>query len=119
MIAIDPPVRILTLPLASEGPSTHALTPRFALTQHIALAFARRYIPSMQIFVFGSEKDDDLAAFTRDRDGKNLPSEFGPWKPLGGSFIRANTDVGAVSVGADAILTGIDEDGFFLAWATR
>ena len=28
MIAIDPPVRILIFPLASEGPSTHAPTPR-------------------------------------------------------------------------------------------
>jgi hypothetical protein len=27
MIAVDPPVRILTLPLASKGPSTHAPTP--------------------------------------------------------------------------------------------
>ena len=45
MIAVEPPVRILILPLASEGPSTHAPMPRFTIRQAggSAMASGRRF----------------------------------------------------------------------------
>ena len=69
----------------------------------------------MQIFVFGSNADANVAAFTEDRDGGNLPSDFAPWQALGGSLIQAGGGFGGVSESADAVFEAIARDGYFLA----
>jgi hypothetical protein len=63
----------------------------------------------MQLFIFQSETDGDVAAFTPQSDGGNLPIELAPWKSLGGPAIAVVKD------GSDIILEGIKQDGFFLA----
>jgi hypothetical protein len=69
----------------------------------------------MQIFIFGSTADVDVVAFTKDQSGKNLPSDFAPWQPLGGSLIQSGDSLAGVSGGADAVIEGAARDSFFLA----
>jgi hypothetical protein len=71
----------------------------------------------MQVFVFYSEKDGDIAAFTNDQDGQNLPAEFAPWKPLGGGAMRVGDNLAGASGRGNAVMDGIARDGFFLARA--
>jgi hypothetical protein len=69
----------------------------------------------MQVFVFRSRKDDFIVGFTTRRGGGNLPEEFAPWALLNKMAMMPNTDVAGVSVGSDAILAGIQQDGFVVA----
>jgi len=69
----------------------------------------------MLLFVFQSEKDANVTAFTAQRDGGNLPAEFAPWKLLSGGTVRTGANVGGVARGVDAIQAGIARDGFFIA----
>jgi hypothetical protein len=68
----------------------------------------------MQVFIFHSEKDSDVAGFTAQRDGSNLPAEFAPWKPLGGSVMQVGDNIVGVTDNANAVLDGIKRDGFYL-----
>jgi hypothetical protein len=69
----------------------------------------------MQVFVIQSSQDRDIAGFTMERDGKNLPTEFAPWSSLGGRDIGMGDNIAGVSGGGSAVLGGIARDGFFLA----
>jgi hypothetical protein len=37
----------------------------------------------MNIFIFKSESNRDLRAFSADRGGQNLPAQFRPWHAVG------------------------------------
>jgi hypothetical protein len=69
----------------------------------------------MQIFLFQSEIDNDLAGFTEEEDGGNLPSDYAPWKLIGGRAVQIGSNLSGVSGGGDALLAAIQRDGFFLA----
>lgn len=68
----------------------------------------------MQVFIFQSGKDSDVAGFTAQRDGGNLPADFAPWKPLGGSVMQIGDSIAGVTDNAGAVLGGIRRDGFYL-----
>jgi hypothetical protein len=69
----------------------------------------------MQIFIFQSEQRGDLAAYTRDWEGKNLPANGAPWKPRGGADIHPGDDIAGVIGGADVVICGVEQDGIALA----
>lgn len=70
----------------------------------------------MRAYIFQSEKDADVVGFTPQRDGGNLPAEFGPWQALGGGqAIQTGEHLAGVNGGGDAVQVGIQRDGFFLA----
>ncbi len=71
----------------------------------------------MDIFLFWSEADAELFALTLDREGKNLPAEFGPWSKNGhGEALYVGADEGiAVPRVSNAILRALQRDGFYLA----
>ena len=71
----------------------------------------------MQVFIFYSEKDADVVAFTEDQAGENLPTEFAPWSPLGGRVIQIEDNLVGISGKMNAVIEGITRDGFFLASA--
>jgi hypothetical protein len=73
----------------------------------------------MQVFIFSSEKDGDIVAFTEDPDGRNLPVELAPWHALSGSAmqIRPGNRPTGVSGNMDAVTDGIARDGFYLTRA--
>lgn len=70
------------------------------------------------VFMFRSEKDGGVLAFTDDRDGGNLPADLAPWVPLGGNALPIGDGVGDALGGVDAVLDGISRDGFFLVQTT-
>jgi hypothetical protein len=53
-----------------------------------------------------------VSAFTIDRAGTNLPTEFASWRPLGGG-----TALGT-GAGADPVSVEVRERGFYLVTAT-
>lgn len=65
----------------------------------------------MRIFIFKSESDNDLRAFTGDSAGRQLPSKFGPWHAIG--VIRPDKEP-PVKVGRDVIEQAINSHGFQL-----
>ena len=69
----------------------------------------------MQVFIFQSEQRGDLAAFTQDWEGKNLPANGAPWKPRGGADIYPGDNIAGVIGGADVVISGVEQDGIF--WA--
>ena len=68
----------------------------------------------MQVFIFQSEKDTDVSAFTSEKDGANLPAEFAPWKPRGTSVIQTGKSLIGVVGGTDVVMGGIEKDGYCL-----
>jgi hypothetical protein len=68
----------------------------------------------MQVFIFQSGKGHDIAGFTAECDGKNLPPELSPWEPLGDSAIHTGDPIAGLPGGANAVLTGIDRQGFYV-----
>jgi hypothetical protein len=68
----------------------------------------------MQVFIFRSDKDQGVYGFTAARDGANLPAEFSPWKPQGGSAMAVGTAVAGIGP-SDAILASIATDGFYVS----
>lgn len=71
----------------------------------------------MQVFVFGSARDDDVSAFSKEKDGRNLPADFSPWLLLGSGIIERWDTLAGVIGGGAAALEGITRDGFFLTRA--
>jgi hypothetical protein len=69
----------------------------------------------MQVFLFQSQKDTDVAGFTTHKDGDNLPIEFAPWKQLGSSVMQVGMSLAGVIGGSDAVLDGIRNNGYYLA----
>jgi hypothetical protein len=72
------------------------------------------YDAAMQVFIFRSEKDTDVVGFTAQRDGRNLPVEYAPWKSLGGNAIQTGDNLAGVTSGADNVREAIRRDGFYL-----
>lgn len=49
----------------------------------------------MRIYLFVSQQDPRVLAFTWDETGSNLPIDLGPWKPSNsGSAVAAGVDAG-------------------------
>ena len=70
----------------------------------------------MHVFVFQSQRRSPTkVGFTTWRSGANLPEEFAPWRLVSQSALHAGDPVVGVSGGADAVLTGIEREGFFIA----
>jgi hypothetical protein len=65
----------------------------------------------MQVFVFQSERDADVAGFTVQRDGGNLPSDFAPWRFKHSLDVYGDGSLAPETGGADAVLAGIRADG--------
>jgi len=68
----------------------------------------------MQVFIFQSGQRGDLAAYTRDWEGKNLPADAASWMPRGAADIHPGDAIGGIVGGADAVIEGIDRDGVFV-----
>lgn len=69
----------------------------------------------MKIYTFVSQKDGKLVGFTMDRNGANLPREFGPWP----SQSSAEQDVfpgdgQRIGPHTDELLAGLQKRGFYL-----
>jgi|ERR1700712_958163 hypothetical protein len=83
--------------------TTHPICDRFAteLPRFVSAHF------TMQVYIFDSDIDPSVRAFTSDRTGSNLPAEFAPWRAgnAGKSMhIGSSTDPIAISVEADGYL---------------
>lgn len=72
------------------------------------------WIPDMQVFIFRSKINPGMVGFTTRRGGGNLPAEYAPWEPLDRVSMLPGAPVAGVSGGSDAVLAGIQRDGFFL-----
>jgi len=71
----------------------------------------------MNIFLFWSEANTEVFALTRDREGENLPAEYGPWSKNGHGE-ALNIDAGesiTASRVPNAIVRAVQRDGFYLA----
>ena len=69
----------------------------------------------MHVFIFRSCRDHSIAGFTTKRSDKNLPARFGPWEPLGDSAIHTGDPIPGLPGGANAVMNGIDQEGFYAA----
>jgi hypothetical protein len=65
---------------------------------------------NMRIYVYVSEQDSDVLAFTSDESGLSLPHHLGPWRRE-----QTQGDAVAISTGNDPITRAIIRDGFFIA----
>jgi hypothetical protein len=74
-----------------------------------------RYLLGMQVFIFQSNQRGDLAAFTQDWEGRNLPADGAPWNARGEADIYPGDDIAGVIGGADVVISGVEQDGIFLA----
>ncbi len=61
-----------------------------------------------QIYLFASDRHPSVSAFTSDKDGRNLPTAYGPWQPVNSG--RALL-IGSQS---DRIAAAVQADGFIL-----
>jgi hypothetical protein len=65
----------------------------------------------MEIYIFVSVSIPSVRAFTSDRAGDNLPTDYAPWRAANGGkamFLGSDTD---------AVATAVKRDGFFLVSA--
>jgi hypothetical protein len=71
----------------------------------------------MDIFLFWSEADIEVFALTLDREGENLPAEYGPWSKNGhGEALEVGAGESiAVPRVSNAIVRAVQRDGFYLA----
>jgi hypothetical protein len=66
----------------------------------------------MRVVIFKSKSDPKVLAFTQDPNGGNLPADYAPWAPIGGSAARATDNLsGGMS---DPIVADILRDGYHL-----
>jgi hypothetical protein len=72
---------------------------------------------AMHVFTFRSRARPDLSGFTTRRTGSNLPEEVGPWAFVSQGAMHAGDPVTGIYGGADAVLAGIDRDGFYVGRA--
>jgi hypothetical protein len=69
----------------------------------------------MQVYLFISNRDLSVLAFTSDQTGANLPPDFAPWKPLGGRSMSAD---GVSGIGNSHVIgTTLEADGYYVARA--
>ena len=73
------------------------------------------YVPDMQVFVFRSQIDTSVVGFTTRRGGGNLPAAHAPWGLIERVAMLPGAPIVGVSGGSDAVLAGIQRDGFFLS----
>jgi hypothetical protein len=73
------------------------------------------YIPDMQVFIFRSQIDTSVIAFTTRRGGGNLPAAYAPWELLERVAMLSGAPIAGVSGGSDSVLAGIQRNGFFLS----
>ena len=55
----------------------------------------------MRVYLFVSERDTNVSAFTSDDTGGNLPADYGPWRALNGGrgmFLGSVSDRIAITV---------------------
>jgi len=69
----------------------------------------------MQVFIFHSKIDTSMVGFSRRRSGGNLPAAYAPWELIDRVAMLPGAPVAGVSGGSDAVLAGIQRDGFFLS----
>jgi hypothetical protein len=58
----------------------------------------------MQVYLFRSEKDPDVRAFTADETGGSLPARFAPWAIANGGrsiYLGSASDPIAIDIKAD------------------
>jgi hypothetical protein len=60
----------------------------------------------MLIYLFISDSEPSVRAFSSDQSGSNLPSEFAPWRRAGSGAI--------VPIGDDSVTLVVDRDGYLL-----
>jgi hypothetical protein len=68
----------------------------------------------MHVFTFLSQSRCDLAGFTTQRAGANLPGETGPWVPVNQGALHEDDLIAGLYGGGDTVLEGIERDGFYL-----
>jgi hypothetical protein len=68
----------------------------------------------MQLFTFRSQRDIGVTAFTAQKDGGNLPPDFQPPQPLTEVDVMPDTTIAGVTEGSNAVLAGVQRDGFFV-----
>jgi hypothetical protein len=62
----------------------------------------------MQVYIFISESEPSVRAFTADQTGANLPVEYAPWRAAnGGNPMR-------IASGSDTVARAVAEGGFYL-----
>ena len=62
----------------------------------------------MKVYLFNSDREPSVSAFTSDESGRNLPAHFAPWRPLNGG---KGLYLGSAS---DPIADAIRIDGYHL-----
>jgi hypothetical protein len=67
-----------------------------------------------QIWIFCSEQNPHLFAFTRDGTASNLPDRYGPWQPSSRDAMQGTVS-GAERDDSDALLAAIEARGFYLS----
>jgi hypothetical protein len=71
----------------------------------------------METYLFFSDTDEDVFAFTSDPEGENLPAEFAPWLKNGdGAALYIGPED---SVTSNPVLRAVRRDGFYLARSAR
>jgi hypothetical protein len=71
----------------------------------------------MHVFIFQSQSDAGIVGITAQRDGKNLPGQYAPWKAIGNGALQSGGSLAGITEGADHVLAAIAKDGYFLARA--
>lgn len=69
---------------------------------------------AMRVVIFKSQSDPRVLAFTQDHSGSNLPADYAPWSPIGGSPARATDNLPGAGM-SDPIVGDIMRDGYHLA----
>jgi hypothetical protein len=69
----------------------------------------------MRLFVFRCKSDPDVVAATTEADGANLPVELAPWLPVDDPAVQAGESLEKFRRGANDLLGGIGQDGFYCA----
>jgi hypothetical protein len=81
---------------------------RTAIAALLAFEVGQAHVPVMRAYLFASELDPAVSAFSEDAEGANLPAAYAPWRALNGG---ASLLVGPSSV---LILEAIKRQGFYL-----
>jgi hypothetical protein len=71
------------------------------------------------IYLFQSEAESGVFAFTQDTAGRNLPTKFAPWKKSrqGGSLYLGVGETSAQLGSNDPVIRGVETQGYYLVGA--
>jgi hypothetical protein len=67
-----------------------------------------------ELFIFSSEQNAHLFAFTRNTTGSNLPIRYGPWQPSK-RLATQHAIIGAANEPSDVVMASIETRGFYLS----